>query len=102
LTIHPNTAAAHGLQDGEWVEVEVAGGTGKCRLRLKFSEAQPADVVSTGMGWWRPGEPAPDHGALDVNINVALTYSGPYDPVSGSSDIRGQLCRIEKCRGRAA
>lgn len=98
LTMHPATAEAHGLQDGEWVEVEVAGGPGRCRLRVKFSDAQPVDVVSTGMGWWRPAEPAPDHGALDVNINVALSYSGPYDPISGSSDIRGQLCRIEKCR----
>lgn len=96
--MHPATADAHGLQDGEWVDVEVAGGPGRCRLRVKFSDAQPVDVVSTGMGWWRPAEPAPDHGALDVNINVALSYSGPYDPISGSSDIRGQLCRIEKCR----
>jgi hypothetical protein len=41
-------------------------------------------------------EPAPDRGALDVNINAALSYSGPYDPISGSADIRGQLCRVER------
>jgi len=41
-------------------------------------------------------EPAPEHGVLDVNINAALSYSGPYDPMSGSSDIRGQLCRVER------
>ncbi len=40
------TPAAQGLQDGAWVEVEVAGGRGRCRLRVKFSDAQPADVVS--------------------------------------------------------
>ena len=98
LSIHPATAEAHGLSDGEWVEVEVAGGAGTCRLRVKFSDAQPPDVVSTGMGWWRPAEPAPHRGALDININAALTYSGPYDPISGSSDIRGQLCRITRCQ----
>ena len=64
------------------------------RLKLKLSDAQQANVVNTGMGWWRPMEPAPEHGVLDVNINAALSYSGPYDPISGSSDIRGQLCRV--------
>jgi anaerobic selenocysteine-containing dehydrogenase len=96
LLIHPATADAQSLQDGDWVRVEIAGGVGSCRLRLKLSDTQPVDVVSTGMGWWRPAEPAPEHGALDININAALAYSGPYDPMSGSSDIRGQLCRIEK------
>jgi hypothetical protein len=49
---------------------------------------RPPTVVNTGVGWWLPGDPAPEHGALDVNIFA------PYDPVSGSSDIRGQPCRV--------
>jgi anaerobic selenocysteine-containing dehydrogenase len=96
LLMHPDTAAAQGLADGDWVRVEVPGGDGDCRLKLKVSDGQPANVVSTGMGWWRPSAPAPDRGALDVNINAALSYGGPYDPISGSSDIRGQLCRVER------
>jgi len=96
LFIHPETARGQSLQDGDWVRVEIAGGAESCRLKLKLSENQPQDVVSTGMGWWRPAEPAPEHGALDININAALTYRGRYDPISGSSDIRGQLCRIER------
>jgi thiosulfate reductase/polysulfide reductase chain A len=99
LFMHPETARAQGLVDGEWVHLEVANVSGRCRLKLKLSDAQQADLVSTGMGWWRPAEPAPDHGALDVNINAALSYSGPYDPISGSSDIRGQLCRVERIDG---
>ncbi len=96
LYMHPDTARAQGLDDGDWVRLEVAEAAGHCRLKLKISDAQQADVVSTGMGWWRPMEPAPERGALDVNINAALSYSGPYDPMSGSSDIRGQLCRVER------
>ena len=51
-------------------------------------------VVNTGMGWWLPSDPAPEHGALDVNINAALAYDGPWDPVSGSSDVRGIPFRV--------
>ena len=95
LSMHPDTAHAMGLEDGAWVHLEVAGGNGPCRLRIKFSDATPPDVVNTGMGWWLPSDPSPTHGALDVNINAALDYDGPCDPVSGSPDIRGLPCRVE-------
>ena len=94
LTMHPDTARAMGLEDGAWVHLEVAGGKGPCRLRVKLSDATPPDVVNTGMGWWLPSDPAPVRGALDVNINAALDYDGPWDPVSGSSDVRGLPCRV--------
>jgi anaerobic selenocysteine-containing dehydrogenase len=94
LTVHPDTARALGLDDGDWVRLEVARGTGACRLRIKLSDATPPDVVNTGMGWWLPSAPAPERGALDININAALPYDGPFDPVSGSCDIRGRLCRL--------
>jgi anaerobic selenocysteine-containing dehydrogenase len=99
LTMHPETARALGLEDGAWVALEVAQGKGACRLRLKFSEATPRDVVNTGMGWWLPAAAAPERGALDININAALDYDGPYDPISGSSDIRGLACRVTALGG---
>jgi len=94
LTMHPDTARAMGIADGTWVRLEVAGGKGSCRLRLKVSDATPPDVVNTGMGWWLPDDLTPIHGALDVNVNAALAYAGPYDPASGSPDIRGLRCRV--------
>ena len=94
--MHPATAAAQGLADGDWVILETPGVTGSARLRLKLTDTTPEPVVSTGMGWWLPEEPAPDHGVLDVNINAALSYSGPYDPVTGSSSIRGQRARVTR------
>jgi len=95
LTMHPDTARGLGLADGAWVSLEVARGKGACRLRLKLSDATPPGVVNTGMGWWRPADPAPERGALDINVNAALSYDGPYDPASGSADVRGLPCRVE-------
>src|SRR5262245_56716736 len=99
LTMHPDTARALGIEDGAWVRLDVARGKGPCRLRVKFSDATPRDVVNTGMGWWLPSAAAPERGALDININAALDYDGPYDPISGSSDIRGLACRVTAIGG---
>jgi hypothetical protein len=48
------------------------------------------------MGWWFPEAAGPDRGAFDVNVNAAMSYDGPWDPVSGSADTRGLRCRIER------
>jgi len=96
LLIHPDAAQRLGIDDKEWVTVETPAGTAPCRLRARITDATPPDVVSTGMGWWRPDAPGPEHGALDVNINAALSYDGPYDPASGSPDARGLMCRVRR------
>ena len=96
LLIHPETAARLGIADRDWVALETSKGQSSCRLRAKISDAVASDVVSTGMGWWRPDAPGPQHGALDININAALSYNGPFDPASGSPDVRGLLCRVRR------
>lgn len=101
LLMHPVDANSVSLADGDWVMVEAAGVKGQARLKVKISDATPLGVVSTGMGWWRPEITTPDHGVLDGNINAILSYSGPFDPVTGSASIRGQRCRVSK-HGTAA
>jgi anaerobic selenocysteine-containing dehydrogenase len=97
LTMHPETARALGVEDRAWVALEVMGGKGPCRLRVSITDETPPNVVNTGMGWWLP-EQGPEYGALDININAALGYNGPWDPVSGSSNVRGMPCRVEAIR----
>ena len=94
LRVHPETASAYGVATGDWVAVEAVGGPGRCRVKILVTDATPPGVVSTGMGWWRPDAPGPDRGALDVNINAATSYGGPWDPVTGSADTRGVPCRL--------
>lgn len=95
--VHPDTAAALALGSGDWVWVEVRDGPGRCRLKVDVSERTPPGMVVTGMGWWRPDDAAPSFGALDINVNAALSYGGPYDPMSGSPDSRAIPCRMERC-----
>jgi hypothetical protein len=57
-------------------------------------------VVTTGIGWWRPEASAPEFAALDININAALTYAGPMDPMSGSVDTRAVPCRLQISKPR--
>lgn len=94
LLIHPETARAMAVSEGQWVRIETPGARGSCKAKVKITDNTPEGVVSTGMGWWRPGSMLPGSGAFDVNINAAMTYDGPWDPISGSVDSRGIRCRI--------
>ena len=96
VQIHPDTAAAHGVATDDWIWVETATGNGRCRLKARVTDETQPGVLRTGMGWWYPEADGPDHGALEVNVNAALSYSGPWDPVTGSADTRGMPCRITK------
>lgn len=94
LLIHPETAHELSFEDGAWVRLETEHLSGTCLLRLKVTDATPPGVVSTGMGWWKPGSTTAFHGAYEININAAVSYDGPWDPMSGSADTRGRRCRI--------
>jgi anaerobic selenocysteine-containing dehydrogenase len=92
--MHPDTAARFSVKDTDWIKVQAAGGSGSCRLKVKVTGDTLPDVLTTGVGWWRPDAPAPHFGGLDVNINAAMSYSGGWDRASGSADTRGIPCRI--------
>ena len=94
IRIHPVTAAKLGLADGAWITVETEAGPAPCRLRAEITDRTAPDVVTTGIGWWRPEATGPEFAALDINVNAALSYAGPMDPMSGSVDTRALPCRL--------
>lgn len=94
LQIHPETAAAHGIVDEQWVTIHTAHTRTGCRAKAQVTDAAPPGVVATGMGWWEPQSDDPERGARDININGAMSYGGPWDPVTGSPDSRGRRCRV--------
>ena len=93
--IHPETAERFAVAEGSWITVRTPGASGSCRLKAKLTTDTMVGVLTTGVGWWLPEAPAPHFGAHDVNINAALSYSGRWDPATGSADTRGIACRIE-------
>jgi anaerobic selenocysteine-containing dehydrogenase len=94
LLIHPETAREFAFHDGAWVRLETERLPGSCLLKLKVTDGTPPGVVSTGMGWWKPGTDDSFHGDQSININAAMSYDGPWDPMSGSPDTRGLRCRL--------
>ena len=51
VEIHPSTAKANGIEDGEWIFLETA--TGKVKLKAKFNDSLHPEVVATVYGWWQ-------------------------------------------------
>ncbi|MHA1109080.1 MAG: molybdopterin-containing oxidoreductase family protein, partial [Alphaproteobacteria bacterium] len=96
LQINPETAAHQGVKTGEWVAVQTRDNSGSCHLVVDITGDVAPGVLRTGMGWWYPEAAGPERGALEVNINAAMSYGAPWDPVSGSADTRGIPCRITR------
>jgi anaerobic selenocysteine-containing dehydrogenase len=98
LEIHPQTASAQSIENGEWVSLETA--SGKVQLKTKFNDSLHPDVVATVYGWWQACR------ELDLNGQDPFTHKGAnanllvpncdVDPISASVAHRAQKCRIRK------
>jgi anaerobic selenocysteine-containing dehydrogenase len=96
LEIHPNTAKAQGIADGDWIFLETA--TGKVKLKARFNDSLHTHVVTTVYGWWQAcqelklsgHDPFTPNGA---NTNLLIPNSD-NDAISGSVAHRGQRCRV--------
>jgi len=87
VEVHPATAKAKGIAEGDWVSVETL--RGKIRMRAHLTEGIHPQVVSTMHGW-------PE----DANDNI-LTDNKVCASAIGSTPLRGlqaTLCRIERVK----
>ena len=97
VEVHPDTARARGIADGDWVGIRTP--SGQIRARARFRDSLAPDVVAAQHGWWQhceelglPGYPA--HGEGSANLNLAID-DAESDPISGSAPHRSYLCEIE-------
>jgi anaerobic selenocysteine-containing dehydrogenase len=98
IEIHPITAEANSVIEGEWVFIETK--TGRVKLKARFNESLHPQVVATVYGWWQPcqelkitgHDPFSQNGA---NTNLLIPNSD-NDAISASVAHRGQRCRVIK------
>ena len=90
--IHPDTAAAHGIADGDWMWIETR--RGRIRQTAKVTTGIDPRVVHAEFGWWFPEADPPDYGVWQSNANVLTSTKPPYDPAMGTYQLRSLLCRV--------
>ncbi len=99
VTIHPDTAAAQGIADGDWVAIE--NPLGRCIQRACVRPVVDPRVVHAQHAWWYPeqsGEAPNLFGLYKSNVNsliphesVGVTgYGAPYKNI---------ICKIYKVDG---
>ncbi|MCP5277475.1 MAG: molybdopterin-dependent oxidoreductase [Thiobacillus sp.] len=86
--LHPATAAARGITEGDWFEIVTRMGTLRARARLD-THLDP-DVVCAQYGWWQFA----DH-AGDAN---RVIDGECFDPASGSNCLRRFPCEVRRAR----
>ncbi len=100
VELHPATAAARGIRNGDWVDVRTpAGGM---RARARFSDELDPRVVVGEHGWWQGcdelGIAASDpFDATGTNFNLTVD-AAVRDPVSGTPAHRSNLCEVQLVR----
>ncbi len=100
VEIHPDTARAHNISNGEWVWVE--NWLGKCKLKAKVTLVVPRWMVMAAHGWWFPEEPGEEPSLFGVwksNINQLIPMG--YQGKDGlGAPIKHLLCKIYKVSQR--
>ena len=98
VELHPATAAALDIHEGDWTVVETPAG--RVRLRAKLKDSLHPSTVTTAHGWWQPcrelGLPGYDPFGSDGSNANLLVSNDAVDPISGSVPHRSQRCRIRK------
>jgi anaerobic selenocysteine-containing dehydrogenase len=91
VEIHPETAAALGIGEGDWVWVETP--QDRVRMRSRLWDGIAPDVVSAEHAWWYPEDDPPEYGWRKSNMNL-LFGEMACDPDSGSESLRSSLCKV--------
>lgn len=101
VELHPDTAAARGIAEGQWLEIVTPKGS--VRARAAFDGTLAPGVVCGQHGWFEPceeldlpGYPAFGPGSANLNLVIGQT---PSDPISGSSPLRAQVCDVRLLPG---
>jgi len=91
VEIHPETAAALQVKDGDWVWIETP--VSRVKMRARLFDGIARNVVNAQHAWWFPEHSPPEYGWKQSSVNL-LFGDTEYDPDTGSEPLRSALCRI--------
>ncbi len=94
VELHPETGAALGVGDGEWVWIENM--FGKCRLKAKLTRIVPRWMASATHGWWYPEQEGAEpslRGVWESSTNQLLPMG--YQGKDGlGTHAKCTLCKV--------
>jgi anaerobic selenocysteine-containing dehydrogenase len=96
IEIHPDTAAEHGIKEGDWVEVENPFGRARHKAHLVIT-IDPR-VVHTRHGWWYPeqdGEEPNLFGVWKSNVNNLVPHFD-IGRLGFGAPFKSVFCSIKK------
>jgi anaerobic selenocysteine-containing dehydrogenase len=94
-TLHPETAAALGIADGDMVHVETP--LGRVQQKAKLDPGMHPRVVHADSHMWYPEREAEGdahYGVWESNINAILPDGEAFADYAGDNYMRGLLCRV--------
>jgi anaerobic selenocysteine-containing dehydrogenase len=98
VTLHPETAASLGLEEGLWVSLSTP--MGSVRMRLRLSTKVHPRMADADHGWWFPerkGEASTLFGVFESNANMLCPDEKAFcSPEIGSWPHTALLCRVER------
>ena len=99
VLIHPETAASLCIENDDWVYIETQ--RGRIKQKAALSDKVDQKVVCVDFGWWFPEKGiSAFYGWAESNLNILTTDQPPDSPETGSSNLRGMLCRVYKDKNR--
>lgn len=98
VELHPEDAAARGIEPGDWVRIATPAAS--IRARAALNESLEPGVVCGQHGWWQACDEldAPGYdpfGADSANFNLLIGRDA-VDAVSGSVPHRAYLCQVHR------
>lgn len=99
VTIHPETAAKHGISNGDWVAIE--NPEGRCVQRARVSPEIDPRVIHLQHAWWFPEQKDEDQvlfGTYKANANNLI----PHEKIGHTgygADYKSVIAKISKVDG---
>ncbi|NLK51348.1 MAG: molybdopterin-dependent oxidoreductase [Syntrophomonadaceae bacterium] len=94
VNIHPETAAANGINDGDKVLIETKHG--KIVQVARVTDNVLPQVICAALGWWYPeGDPSQQYEWRKSNYNM-LTSINKLGKEFGTPNLKNLPCRIHK------